>query len=422
MSVFLEQSHNVTEHLLGGIAPQHLFGKRLRIVNPPLWEFTHVAWFLEYWCLRRRSGGSYAESIIDDADARYNSAILPHARRWDTALLDWNAARRYRDEVFERVQERLANDGTPSWVDYFVELAAYHQDMHNEAFCYSRQTLGYPAPFPAGETQATDGDLAGDVAVPGGDFELGAAPDTANFVFDNEKWAHRVRVEAFRIARAPVTQARFSEFVDDDGYRRDELWCDAGRRWRERSGRTAPAYWRRLDGAWQQRVFEVWLPLASHTPMLHVNAYEAEAWCRWAGRRLPTEAEWELAASTDPARPGTKRHYPWGDGIPVPCPAQLDARAHAPVAVNRHAAGDSAWGCRQMLGNVWEWTASSFTPYPGFTIDPYKEYSQPWFGDHRVLRGGSFATPLRLLRNTWRNFYTPDRYDVFAGFRTCALD
>jgi iron(II)-dependent oxidoreductase len=157
--------------------------------------------------------------------------------------------------------------------------------------------------------------------------------------------------------------------------------------------------------------------------MLHVNWYEAQAYCRWAGRRLPTEAEWEVAAAGEPAGAGLaphKRRFPWGDEPPTPERAQLDDRCAGCADVAARPAGDSAFGCRQMIGNAWEWTASVFQPYPGFVADPYREYSEPWFGDHMVLRGGCWATCARLLRNTWRNFYEPDRRDVWAGFRTCA--
>ena len=170
---------------------------------------------------------------------------------------------------------------------------------------------------------------------------------------------------------------------------------------------------RERDGRWSRRRFDEWLELEPHLPVHHVNAHEAEAWCRWAGRRLPTEAEWEHAAG--PAR------FPWGDEAPSPAHAQLDLVAYDPCEVGAHPAGDSRHGLRQLIGNVWEWTSSPFEPYPGFTPGAYREYSAPWFGDHRVLRGGAFATRARLLRNTWRNFYTPDRRDVLAGFRTCAV-
>jgi iron(II)-dependent oxidoreductase len=158
---------------------------------------------------------------------------------------------------------------------------------------------------------------------------------------------------------------------------------------------------------------------------VHLSWYEAEAFCNWADRRLPTEAEWEAAASVAPAndsRGGSdrRRHFPWGDEAPTPSRANLDWQNSGLVEVGAYERADSALGCRQMIGNVWEWTYSDFQAYPGFSPDPYKEYSMPWFGTHKVLRGGCWATSSLLIRNTWRNFYTPDRRDVWAGFRTCA--
>ena len=175
-------------------------------------------------------------------------------------------------------------------------------------------------------------------------------------------------------------------------------------------------YWRRERSDWPTRVYDEWLPLDERAAVMHGNWFEADAYCRWAKRRLPAEAEWELAAG------GTaKRAYPWGDEPPDASRANLFGSAPGPCDVAAYARGDSPEGCRQLVGNVWEWTADAFAPYPGFVADPYKEYSQPWFGNHKVLRGGSFATRATLIRNTWRNFYTPDRRDVYAGFRTCAL-
>ena len=176
-------------------------------------------------------------------------------------------------------------------------------------------------------------------------------------------------------------------------------------------------YWQREEDGWLRRDFDRWLPLERHRPVIHVNWYEADAYCRWAGRRLPTEAEWELAACgfAAPVR------YPWGNDFPTTRHANLDGLALGCADVGAFPEGDSPFGCRQMIGNVWEWTADDFLPYPGFVVDPYKEYSEPWFGTHKVLRGGCWATRARLLRNTWRNFYTPERRDVWAGFRTCSL-
>jgi gamma-glutamyl hercynylcysteine S-oxide synthase len=227
-----------------------------------------------------------------------------------------------------------------------------------------------------------------------------------------------VRVEPFAIARCAVTNGQFAAFVDDSGYQRREWWSDEGWDWRERERAERPVYWiPQVNGKWMYRLYDQILPLPQAHPVIHVNWYEADAYCRWAGRRLPTEAEWELAAS------GMKKsRYPWGEEQPTDSRAQLDACSLGCAPVTDHAEGDSEYGCRQMAGNVWEWTASDFLPYPGFAIDPYKEYSQPWFGSERkVLRGGCWATRSRLIRNTWRNYFQNDRRDIFAGFRTCAI-
>jgi iron(II)-dependent oxidoreductase len=255
-----------------------------------------------------------------------------------------------------------------------------------------------------------------DAIVPGGIFPLGATPEEP-FVFDNEKWAHPVQLEPFAIARAAVTQAEFAAFVEEDGYRRRDLWSEDGWSWRESVDAQHPVYWQRqASGQWLRRDFDEWRPLELHRPVLHVSWYEAEAYCRWAGRRLPTEAEWEMAAAATP-----KRRFPWGDEPPTAARANLDGFALGCRDVADLPDGDSVFGCRQMIGNVWEWTQSTFQPYPGFVADPYKDYSEPWFGRTKVLRGGCWVTRGRLLRNTWRNYYKPDRRDVWAGFRTCAL-
>jgi iron(II)-dependent oxidoreductase len=294
--------------------------------------------------------------------------------------------------------------------------------MHGEAIAYTRQTMGYAAPaLPVVRSEAFAGGwLAGDAAVPGGRFRLGAEDD-GSFCFDNEAWAHDVEVAPFAIARAPVAEGDLARFVEDGGYRRRELWSEEGWARRCDEGWEAPRYWRRIDGAWQRRHFDRWVDLERALPAIHVSFHEAEAYAR----RLPSELEWEVAAAGVPdARGGLapeKRRYPWGDAAPTPDRANLDARAMSCIDVGALPAGDSAFGCRQMIGNVWEWTADSFAPYPGFAAGPYKEYSEPLFGTTKVLRGGAWVTRSRLIRNTWRNFYEPHRRDVWAGFRTCAL-
>jgi len=346
----LLDSRDRTSRVTAGLDGDRLLGPKLEIVNPPLWELGHVGWFQEYWCLRHRPDGSAGPSILEGADRLYDSAKVHHGTRWDLPLPDLEATRAYLANVLERVRERLAREPENEDLRYFVRLATLHEDMHAEAFLYSRQTLGYE-----GQDVVLQARDAGDIPFEKQTYPLGANPGTG-FVFDNEKWAHAVPLAPFRIASAPVTNAAFLAYVE--------------------SGGKAPRYWKKAGADWLQRRFDRWIPLRAGEPILHVDWEEAQAYCRWAKRRLPTEAEWECAAASGKIGPA----------------------------------------------GVWEWTASSFGPYPGFVRDPYKEYSEPWFGTHKVLRGGSFAAPARLLRHTFRNFYLPGRGDVFCGFRTCALD
>jgi len=255
--------------------------------------------------------------------------------------------------VLARVLERLDKSPDPDDV-YFARLAARHEEMHAEAFHYTRQTLGYPAP--AGHSAPPVSRASGDLELAGGPFRLGAARD-AEFAFDNEKWGHSVVLAPFRIARRLVTNAEYLAFVEATGHR-------------------PPAYWKGR----QMRRFESWIDIPMDEPVMHVSALDAEAYCRFAGRRLPTEAEWEFAAEFS----------------------------------------STSGGVDQVHDALWQWTATAFLPYPGYLRDPYAEYSEPWFGNHRVLRGGSFASPPQIARLKFRNFYVADRADVFCGFRTCA--
>jgi iron(II)-dependent oxidoreductase len=422
---WVQDARRRTLDLIGDLSDGQLLGPRLAMVNPLLWEIGHLAWFQEKWVLR---GGGQGPSLRADADALYDSSAVPHDVRWDLPLPSRAETSRYMSRVQERVLDRINGPALDADTVYFILLATFHEDMHTEAFTYTRQTLAYPAPLLDGNADPEDdraGPWPGDVVVPGGRFLLGAAAEEP-FVFDNEKWAHPVELKPFAIARAPVTQAEFAGFVEDGGYRRRELWTEEGWRWREGLGAQNPVYWQRQpSGSWLRRDFDRWVPLEPHRPVLHVSWYEADAYCRWAGRRLPAEAEWEAAAASETA-PGArelsprKRRFPWGDAPPTPERANLDGGSPGCVDVAARAAGDSPLGCRQMIGNVWEWTASDFLPYPGFVADPYQDYSRPWFGTHKVLRGGCWVTRARLLRNSWRNFYRPDRRDVWAGFRTCA--
>jgi iron(II)-dependent oxidoreductase len=360
---------------------------RLATVNPARWELGHVAWFQEYWCQRHgtamRPGDpsrATRPSRLAQADALYDSSRVAHDARWSLPLPDWRGTWRYLDDTLDATREALARAGDDS--RYFFELALLHEDMHGEALAMTLHALGLPPPdgwsppAPAGVARA-----AGDVAIPGGDYAIGSRDDDARsrFVFDNEREAHAVRLAPFAIARACVTEGEYAAFVDDAG--------------------ALPAHWRRRGGGFEVRWFDRWRPLAPAHAMQHVSRHDADAYCTWAKRRLPTEAEWEVAASLAPA-------------AAVP---NLDGRHRAPIAAA--ADGEGPW---HLLGNVWEWTASAFQPYAGFAPGPYADYSAPWFGDHHVMRGGSWATRSRLAHPRMRNFYLPGRHDMFVGFRTCA--
>jgi ergothioneine biosynthesis protein EgtB len=419
----LNETRARTRRLTEDLSTGQLMGPMLPIVNPVLWEIGHVGWFHEYWTLRHAHGEA---PILDRADLLWNSSTVAHATRWDLDLPDRNGVFGYMTDILKRQLDRLGG-GVEAPAQYFYELSIRHEDMHVEALSYTRQTLGYERPEGlAGHAARGAGAWPGDVDVPGGRWRLGSTP-ADGFIFDNEKWGHEVGIAPFRIAKAPVTNAEFAAFVDDGGYRNREFWSNAGWVWRERSGAERPVYWLAKDGgAWTWRHYRAVEQVAPHAPVTFVNWYEAEAWCRWAKRRLPTEAEWEAAALGEPTSDGSlladgKRRWPWGETSPVSEFANLDFAFDGQLDVAADGAGDSAFGCRQMIGNVWEWTASDFAPYPGFTADPYEDYSQPWFNTRKVLRGGSFATSARIARPGYRNFFTPERNDVIAGFRTCAL-
>lgn len=418
LSAWVSDATTRSLQLVEDLDDAQLIGPKLATTNPFLWEIGHAAWFQDHWVVQHSAG---QKAIMAGGERLFDSIGIEHDIRWDLPIPAREQVFHYVRQVRDAVLELLDKGTLSEKLTYFVKLSVFHQDMHTEAFTYTRQTLAYPKPMFADDHSDSSGDscdggVFGDVELAGGVLQLGAARD-ATFVFDNEKWSHAVSVEPFSISRTAVNQQEFAAFVDDDGYARRDLWSEEGWRWRVTNNAGHPVYWKRNADSWLWRHFDHWRPLEPTFPMIHVNWFEADAFCRWSGRRLPTESEWEFAAAADQTG---KRHYSWGESPPDSSHANLDWQAMGPVDTGQHAAGDTPSGCRQLIGNVWEWTATIFNPYPGFTVDPYEEYSRPCFGNCNVLRGGSWATRSRMIRNTWRNYYPPHRRDVLAGFRTCA--
>jgi iron(II)-dependent oxidoreductase len=310
--------------LVADLADHQLDVHKLDIVNPFRWELGHVGFFYEAFFVRLLCDRG---PLLPGGDDLYDSFVVDHDDRWGLPLPSRAETLAYLERVRAAVLAHLLAGAPDARTTYLTLLCVQHEDMHGEAFTWMRQTLGYPAPRlldaetdAAGAVDVGGGPHPGDAEIPGGSFTLGADVNEP-FVFDNEKTAHVVDVTPFRIARAPVSNAEYAAFVDAGGYRRSELWSPAGWRWRRQVGAEAPIYWRRDVGTWQRRVFDRWVALAPHAPVIHVGWHEAEAFCRFARRRLPTELEWEVAACAESTRgPGgeqrlapTRRRYPWCD-------------------------------------------------------------------------------------------------------------
>ncbi len=401
-------------------------------INPPVWEVGHTAFFYEYFLLRRLRG---VAPIMPGYDAVWDSFEIPHRERWEAGVVpDKATTLAYYRRVLDETREFLVADGGDS--DEALYLGQYvvaHQCMHLESLIWCRQTLGYPAP-PWSEPLEGSGRKSlpsSDAHFPGGPVRIGVphpepGETSVDFSFDNEQPAFEKELAPFAISRTLVTQGQFLDFVEDGGYTRTELWSTGGTYWRRKFPRTHPAYWEKRDGLWTVRRFDQIAALDPAAPVLHVSYWEAEAFCRWAGRRLPGEMEWEAAA-----RGRERRKFPWGETMPsdpasLAALADLDARHLGTAPVDAYAAGATPEGCHpegclQLIGTCWEWTSDQYLPYDGFRVDMYAYMSTLQFGTHKTTRGGSFASSASLVRSTYRQAYHPDRSDVFTGFRTCAI-
>jgi iron(II)-dependent oxidoreductase len=391
------------------------------LMSPLVWDLAHVANQEELWLLRAVAG---REPMHPEIDPLYDAFEHPRAKRPALPLLPPAQARNYAGDVRGRVLdliERVSFTGSKLVDQGFVfGMIAQHEQQHDETMLATHQlrkghqVLTAPPPGPAPADAAR---LPAEVLVPGGPFTMGTSAEP--WALDNERPAHTVDVPAFYLDTTPVTNARYLEFISAGGYDDPRWWTAAGWDHRQRANLSAPLSWRR-DGAgqWLRRRFGVIEPVPPAEPVMHVCWYEADAYARWAGRRLPTEAEWEKAARHDPAS-GRSMRYPWGDDDPTAELANLGQRHLQPAPAGSFPAGAAPSGARQLIGDVWEWTASDFLPYPGFVAWPYKEYSEVFWGsDYKVLRGGAFSADQVACRGTFRNWDYPVRRQIFAGFRT----
>jgi len=396
------------------------------LMSPLVWDLAHVANYEELWLLRAVAG---VEPTLPDIDDLYDAFKHPRRSRPTLPLLGPAEARSYAARVRGRVLDVLdrvdvaespdmhANPGRPLLDDGFVYgMVVQHEHQHDETMLATHQLrVGPPvidegAQLPPGRTPAR-----AEVLVPGGECTLGTSTDP--WAYDNERPAHRALLPSFWLDVLPVSNAAHIAFIEAGGYADERLWSPPGWVWRCKEALVAPQFWRRDGGTWVRTRFGRDEPVPLDEPVQHVCWYEAEAHARWAGKRLPTEAEWEKACSWDPTARRARR-YPWGDDDPTPERANVSHRASRPAPVGAYPAGASACGAEQMVGDVWEWTSSDFAGYPGFRSFPYREYSEVFFGtEYRVLRGGSWATHPRAIRATFRNWDYPIRRQIFAGFR-----
>ncbi len=390
------------------------------LMSPLVWDLAHIGQQEEFWLLRDGNADRPA-MLAPGVERLYDAFVNSRASRVNLPLLPPTDARAYcrtvRDKVLDSL-DALPDDDAENAFRFALVIS--HENQHDETMLQALNLrTGAPllapgAPLPAGRSG-----LAGtSVSVPGGPFVLGVDAVTEPHSLDNERPAHIVDVPGFRIGRVPVTNGEWQQFVDDGGYSQRQWWSAPGWSHRQEAGLTAPQFW---NGDGTRTRFGHIEQVPADEPVQHVTFFEAEAYARWTGARLPTEIEWEKACAWDPAA-GQRRRYPWGSSAPTAHLANLGGDAMRPAPVGAYPAGASAYGAEQMLGDVWEWTTSTLRPWPGFTPMIYDRYSQPFFdgtgyGDYRVLRGGSWAVAPEILRPSFRNWDHPIRRQIFSGVR-----
>jgi iron(II)-dependent oxidoreductase len=410
----LEEARQRTLALVESLSTNDLERVHSPLMSPLVWDLAHIAAYEDLWLVHR-----YGERPLlrEDLAATYDAFETPRALRGDIELLDAAQGREYLSEIrartLEVIDERGVGDGL------LHEMVLRHEHQHNETMLQTLQLACLPdyelaerCSLPVTAEQRFTGLEM--VEVPAGPCTIGAP--ARGFAYDNERPRHRTDVRGYQIGRTPITNATYLTFVEGGGYRRREWWSDEGWAWKEQYDITRPGSWTAdLAAEWRLGQLE---PLHPDRPVVHVSWFEADAFARAHGARLPTEVEWEKAATWD-QEALLARRYPWGNERPVPgVHANLDQLGCGTAAAGAYSAGASPYGCLGMLGDVWEWTASRFDGYDGFVAHPYREYSEVFFGDdYRVLRGGAWATRASVATPTFRNWDHPQRRQIFAGLR-----
>ena len=416
----LERSRARSVALTDAVDEHDLVRQHSKLMSPLVWDFAHIGNQEELWLVRDVGG---REPVRADIDELYDAFKHSRSSRPELPLLSPAEARQYvgevRNKVFDvletaRFEGRKLLDG-----GFAFGMIVQHEQQHDETMLATHQLrVGAPVldapPPPPGRPLPVQ-----EVLVPGGHFTMGTS--TEAWALDNERPAHQAHTAPFFIDTAPVTNAQYAAFIDSGGYADQRWWSEAGWAHVQHAKLVAPRFWERVGSEWYRDRFGVVAPVVPDEPVVHVSFFEAEAYATWAGKRLPTEVEWEKAARFDPAT-GRSRRYPWGDEEPTEKHANLGQRHLQPAPVGAYPAGASPLGVHQLIGDVWEWTSSDFHGYTGFEVFPYAEYSQVFFGpEYKVLRGGSFGADPAAVRSTFRNWDYPIRRQIFAGFR-CARD
>jgi gamma-glutamyl hercynylcysteine S-oxide synthase len=426
----LTEARERTCVLISGLSDEDLHRQHDPLMSPIIWDVGHIAHFEELWLTQNLEG----PIEFSEMPGMYNPFEHPRATRASLALPTLaqmtDRLSDIRSRVFDRLESLEWNDANPLLKDgYVYNMVLQHEYQHNETILQTLQLKkGEPYRAPrridvtargvsSGPSRATDSD--GMVSFDGGRVTIGT--DDRSAAYDNERPRHEVELDPFLIDRTPVTNGQYLEFISDGGYERRDAWSEAGWRWVSETGAVAPKYWFRDGDSWFSRSMDLTRAVDPNCPVCHVCYHEADAFANWSGKRLPTEFEWEAAASWDRSTK-TARAFPWGDSAPTAKLANIDQLSFDTAPIDSYDRNVSPIGCYGMIGDVWEWTSSDFHGYPGFQSFPYKEYSEEFFGsEYKVLRGGSWATRPGAIRNTFRNWDYPIRRQIFSGFR-CARD